>query len=234
MAALAVAAVAVTVASFVQGTTGLGFALILAPVIGILQPNLLPVFLLMLMIPLNAYIAWRERGSLDTSGAGWVTGGRFVGTFGGLWVLAVIPMGKLNLLIGTATVLAVLITLLAPAFTPGRRAFVTAGAITGVAETATGVGGPPLALVYQHRPAPVLRSTVAICFVAGEVISLSLLLATGTVQAQQLRSAALLLPALVVGAVLSRYVHHRLDGAWMRRVVLAFALVSGLTLLFAG
>lgn len=231
---LAVAALAVAVAAFVQGTTGLGFALIVAPVIGILQPGLLPVFLLVLMIPLNAYIAWRERGALDTGGAGWVTSGRFLGTFGGLWVLAVVPMSELNLLIGTATVLAVVITLLAPAFTPGRGAFAAAGAITGVTETATGVGGPPLALVYQHRPAPVLRSTVAVCFIAGEVISLGLLLVTGTVRIQQLQSAALLLPALALGAALSRYVHHRLDGAWMRRVVLTFAFVSGLTLLVAG
>lgn len=234
IALLALAAPAVLVAAFVQGTTGLGFALIVAPVIGIVAPELLPVFLLVLMIPLNAYVAWRERGALDLSGAGWVTGGRFVGTFGGLWVLAVVPVTELNLLIGVATVLAVIITLLAPGFTPTRPAYLAAGAVTGVTETATGVGGPPLALVYQHQPAPVLRSTVAVCFIAGEVISLGILLAAGAIHAEQLINAALLLPALALGALLSRYVHHRLDNVWMRRVVLAFAFVSGATLIIAG
>lgn len=217
----------VLVAAFVQGSTGLGFALIAAPVIGILQPLLLPVFLLIQMIPLNAYVAWRERHALDRVGATWVSAGRVVGTFGGLWILLVVSASRLSLLIGVCTVAAALATLLAPPFHPGRRALLAAGLVTGVTETATGVGGPPLALVYQHRPAAVLRSTVAACFLVGEVVSLAILALSGRADAGQLRTALLLLPAVGAGALLSRLVHHRLDGALMRVVVLGFALVSG-------
>ena len=56
-------------ASFVQGATGVGFALIVAPVIGILRPELLPVCVLVLMLPLNFYVAWRERAAIDRIGA---------------------------------------------------------------------------------------------------------------------------------------------------------------------
>ena len=94
-------------------------------------------------------------------------------------------------------------------------------------ETSTGVGGPPLALVYQHRPAPVLRSSVAACFLIGEVISLVVLAVSGSISTDQLRTAFLLLPLVVVGALASRLVHHRLDGKVMRYLVLGFALVSG-------
>jgi uncharacterized membrane protein YfcA len=62
---LAVIAATVAVAAFVQGASGLGFALIAAPVVAVVQPLLLPVAVLVLMIPLNCYIAWRERGQLD-------------------------------------------------------------------------------------------------------------------------------------------------------------------------
>ncbi|MCI2423533.1 sulfite exporter TauE/SafE family protein [Saccharopolyspora sp. K220] len=230
---LGLMALVVAVAAFVQGTAGVGFALIVAPVVGLVEPSLLPVFLLALMIPLNLYVAGRERGSLDKLGAGWITAGRFVGTFGGLWVLVAVPVAQLNLLIGGSTVLAAVVTLIAPKFTPGRGAFLAAGAITGVTETATGVGGPPLALVYQHRPAAVLRSTVAVCFIVGECISLVVLLSTGRVGLHQLWLALLLLPALVLGAGLSRYVHHRLDGPLMRLSVQLFAIVSGVVLLFS-
>lgn len=228
---LLLTAFAVAVAAFVQGATGVGFALIVAPVVGIAQPSLLPVVLLVLMIPLNLYIAWRERGALDRTGASWITVGRFLGTFGGLWVLVAIPMSSLNLLIGASTVLAAVVTLLAPSFAPGRPAFLTAGLVTGVTETATGVGGPPLALVYQHKPAPVLRSSVAVCFIVGEAISLVVLTVSDKVHASQLWDALLLLPALGIGALVSRYVHHRLNGRLMRALVLAFALVSGVVLL---
>jgi hypothetical protein len=219
---------AVLVAAFVQGSTGVGFALIAGPVVGMIQPRLLPVFLLIQMIPLNGYVTWRERHALDVAGATWTSLGRFFGTFGGLWVLLLVSERQLGLLIGISTILAVLLTLLAPSFEPGKGAFLTAGVVTGVTETSTGVGGPPLALVYQHRPAPVLRSTVAACFLVGELISLIILAMSGKITPDQIRVAFLLLPAVIVGAGMSRLVHHRLEGALVRRLVLGFALISGI------
>ncbi len=165
---LTVLAVTVAVAAFVQGSSGLGFALIVAPVAGILDPRLVPVFVLASMIPLNLYVAWRERASLDLRGAGWITGARLAATPAGLALLWLIPERSLGVFVGVATVLAAVVSLAAPAFTPGRAAYVGAGAVTGLTETATGVGGPPLALVYQHRPPGELRSTVAACFLVGK------------------------------------------------------------------
>lgn len=228
---LVLMSLAVLVAAFVQGATGVGFALIAAPVIGLVRPELLPVCVLVLMLPLNLYVAWRERGAIDGTGARWITGGRVAGTAGGLWVLAALSAGQLSLFVGASTVAAALVTLLMPAFSPGRGAFVGAGLVTGITETATGIGGPPLALVYQHQPAPTMRSTIALCFLLGELVSLAVLLATGRVGLPQLQAAALLLPALVVGAVLSRLVHRRVNGRLLRIFVQVFAIVSGLVLL---
>ncbi|WCN05024.1 sulfite exporter TauE/SafE family protein [Streptomyces sp. M92] len=230
-ATLAVLAVTVAVAAFVQGSSGLGFALIVAPVAGIIDPHLVPVFVLASMIPLNLYVAWRERASLDLRGAGWITGARLAATPAGLAVLWLIPERSLGVFVGVATVLAAVVSLAAPAFTPGRAAYVGAGAVTGLTETATGVGGPPLALVYQHRPPAELRSTVAACFLVGEVASLALLFGTGKAETAELGQAVVLLPAIAVGAWLSRLVHHRLDARRTRLFVLVFALVSGLVLM---
>jgi len=146
-------------------------------------------------------------------------------------VLAALSASHLSLFVGASTIAAALVTLMMPAFSPGRTAFVAAGLVTGVTETATGIGGPPLALVYQHQPAPTMRSTIALCFLLGELVSLAVLLATGRVGLPQLQAAALLLPALVVGAVLSRLVHRRVNGRLLRIFVQVFAIVSGLVLL---
>ncbi|MBO8198477.1 sulfite exporter TauE/SafE family protein [Streptomyces smyrnaeus] len=228
---LVLLAVTVAAAAFVQGASGLGYALIVAPVAGLVDPGLLPVFLLASMIPLNLYVAWRERSSLDLRGAGWITGARLAATPAGLLLLAVIPERDLGLFVGGATVLAALVSLAAPEFAPGRGAFVGAGLVTGITETATGVGGPPLALVYQHRPPSELRSTVAVCFLVGEIASLALLFATGRGQADHLGTVLWILPALAAGAALSRLVHQRLDARRLRLAVLVFALVSGLVLM---
>lgn len=223
--------VAVFLGAFVQGGTGLGFALIVAPVVGLIAPEQLPVCILLLMMPLNLYVAWRERASLDFRSGGWVTVGRVVGTLGGIWVLTTLSAGHMNTLIGMSTIVAVAVTLLLPSFTPGRCVYVAAGLITGVTETATGIGGPPLALVYQHHAVAVMRSTMALCFLIGELISLALLWYSGRTHTLQLVTALYLAPALVAGALLSKLAHSRMDSRSLRLFVMAFSLASGVLLL---
>jgi hypothetical protein len=233
-AVLASIAASVMVAGFVQGTTGVGFALIVAPILALLAPDLVPVTLLMLMIPLNVYVAWREWGALDRKGATWITFGRFAGTFGGLWLLTTLTSSLLNILIGAVTILAAIVTLVAPSFTPDRRALVAVGVITGVTETATGIGGPPLALVYQHQAAARLRATLAFCFLVGQLMSLAVLATAGRVSASHFVAALMLVPALAVGAAVSRLTHDRVGGRPLRVFVLFFAIASGAVLLVRG
>ena len=232
VATLALVSAMVVLGAFVQGSTGVGFALLVAPVLGILAPALLPVAVLVLMLPLNLYVAWRERAALDLPSAGWISAGRILGTFGGLWVLVALSAHHLAILIGVSTIAAALATLAMPVFRASRSAFVAAGLITGVTETATGIGGPPLALVYQHHPVAVMRSTIALCFLIGELVSLLFLWQSDRIGAAQLVGAAQLLPALAVGAVASRLVHERVNQRALRVFVMAFSIVSGLVLIF--
>lgn len=147
---IAILSAVTLVSSFIQGALGIGFALIVAPVVGILKPDLLPVTLLLLMLPLNFHVAWRERSAVDWSGAKWITLGRFAGTFAGVWLLAALSTQQLDLAVGWFTVIAAAAALFAPPFEPGRPSALGVGLFTGVTETATGIGGPPLALLYQH------------------------------------------------------------------------------------
>jgi uncharacterized membrane protein YfcA len=117
---------AVAFAAFVQGTTGVGFALLVAPICGLLEPSLLPVGVLVLMLPLNAYVAWRERGAVDGASAGWITAGRAVGTGGGVAVLALLSSRQLGMFVSGSILAAVAATLLAPSFKPGRLTLIPA------------------------------------------------------------------------------------------------------------
>ncbi|MFH6787007.1 MULTISPECIES: sulfite exporter TauE/SafE family protein [Methylobacterium] len=223
-------AAAVAVGGFVQGAIGFGFALIVAPVAIALAPDLIPTTVLLLMIPLSLYVIMRERGAIDLAGAGWVTLGRVVGTGMGLAVLVLLSPERLRVLVGLSTLAAALVSLLAPPFLPGWRACTAAGAVTGVTETATGIGGPPLALVFQHASGPVLRTTVALCFLLGQTLSIATLALVGRITAAQLLGAVLLALPLSGGAYLSRFAHGALDARTLRRAVLGFAIVSGLWL----
>ncbi|MFC6336643.1 sulfite exporter TauE/SafE family protein [Pseudomonas karstica] len=180
---------------------------------------------------MNAAIAWRERKAIDFRGSSWITLGRFVGTFGGVWILFWLPLSQLNLLIGLSTIAACLATWIAPSFVPGRRALISTGLITGITETATGVGGPPLALVYQHSPVATLRGSVALCFLVGELISLVVLAAGGHLHAKQISPVLTLCFPLALGVIASYWARHLINEQRLRRFVLVFAFVSGSLLL---
>jgi uncharacterized membrane protein YfcA len=186
-----------------------------------------------LTIPLNLYVMWRELGAVDWPGVGWITTGRIIGTPAGLALLVLLLPAQLSPLIGFVTIAAALVTLLAPRFDPGKTALLVAGLITAVTETATGIGGPPLAIVYQHKTGPILRSTLAACFLIGQVVSLLALVALGRVTMTHLAAAAMLFPVIVIGTFVSKHVHKGLHGPWLRRCVLLFAVVSGFGLLVA-
>ncbi|MBM6590718.1 sulfite exporter TauE/SafE family protein [Brevibacterium sp. RIT803] len=225
--AFSIVAITVLLSAFVQGSTGMGFAMITAPVVSFIDPSLIPVMLLVLMIPLNFYVAARERSDIHWHGVKWISVGRFAGTFFGLWILVIVNLHQLALLIGWSTLVAAIIALLAPKFTPNKSVLAIVGLITGVTETSTGIGGPPYALAYQHSPGPELRSTVAVCFLVGEVISLIVLAISGQVSGPTMLFTVAMLPFLAIGSFLSRYVHHRLDGPVLRYIVLGFAIISG-------
>jgi uncharacterized membrane protein YfcA len=228
---LLILSLVVFAAAFVQGAIGIGFALIVAPIIGLMRPDLLPVTLLILMLPLNSLVGWRERVHVDWNGAKWITVGRFAGTFAGLWLLAALSSGQLDLAVGWFTILAAGAALFARPFDPNRPTALGVGLFTGITETSTGIGGPPLALLYQHASGPVLRSTVAVCFLVGEVLSLIVLAAAGRIGHEQLLAALYLCPAVLLGSGLSRLTHSRISGPGLRLAVLIFAIVSGLFLI---
>jgi uncharacterized membrane protein YfcA len=224
-------ALAVMVAALIQGAIGVGFALVVAPIAAITRPDLLPGAILVLMLPLNAFVAWRERSHFDLRSVSWITTGRFAGTFVGFWILIAVTTPMLNLVVGATIVLAAVATKFAPKFTPSPTAYLGAGLITGVTETATGIGGPPLALVYQHHPAPTLRATIALCFLLGEIFSLAVLALKGKLGLDECSTALALMVPLVLGLAGSGWVHRWLGAERLRNALLLFAVVSGLVLL---
>jgi uncharacterized membrane protein YfcA len=137
-----------------------------------------------------------------------------------------VPPEQLGFLIGGVTILAAVVSLAVPTFTPNRPALLVASAATGASETASDIGGPPYALVYQHRPAPELRSTVALCFLIGETVSLIGLAISGRLAGPGLNTSLWLSPVVVAGVWLSSKLHQRVGRSGLRLGIFVFAVVS--------
>jgi uncharacterized membrane protein YfcA len=85
-----------------------------------------------------------------------------------------------------------------------------------VLGTATAIGGPPMALVWQRSEGARLRSTMSGFFLVGSVMSIIALAATGAVTGHTMAMFAILIPAAVAGYVLSRGLNRVLDPKRLR------------------
>jgi len=78
------------------------------------------------------------------------------------------------------------------------------GSISGLMGTITGVGAPPLALVYQGSYAGNARPTLAAIFAVGCACSLLALTVIGWVGLQEIVIAGLMVPPMLLGTVAGR------------------------------
>jgi hypothetical protein len=88
-----------------------------------------------------------------------------------------------------------------------------------------------MALLYQHAPGRQLRSTLAVFFLVGTVVSLLALGLSGELSSGDARRALALLPFMIVGFAASSRLRHRLDRGWTRPAVLGVASAAALALL---
>ena len=221
-----VALVAMVVAGAIQGSVGFGAAFVAVPALTLINPQALPATLLLMALPMTILMALRERGAIDLPGFVRISVGRVPGTLLGALLLAVVPESSLSVLIGITIAVAVAMSIVAPDFELSAATVLAAGVASGVMATAAAVGGPPLALAYQNRPGPELRSTLALSFVIGSLMSLAGVALAGRLQMWHVELALELLPGLLAGILLSRYVLYYVDRRYLRPAVLSFAAIA--------
>lgn len=222
---------AIVAAAMVQGSTGLGFGMVAAPVLAIVDPVFVPGPLLVLALLVSALVALREWRSIDRAGIGYALAGRIPASFVAGFTIAAIPAAAFGALFGGLVLLAVLLSVAGWQLLPTRRNLVFAGLASGYMGTITSIGAPPMALVYQHSSGAAVRSTLGAYFVFGALWSLIALAAFGAVGWSELLLSVNLLPALVLGFIASNWVVTHINKDRVRQLVLIFCTLSSVALL---
>ncbi|TDE10117.1 sulfite exporter TauE/SafE family protein [Jiangella asiatica] len=228
---MVVLAVAVFAGTVIQGCVGLGLGLVAAPVIALVAPELMPGGLLWLTLVLPLFTLAREWAEVDWWGLRWALLGRLPATAVGAWVVTVISARALGVAIGVVILLAVALTLRTFRLPMRPSVLVTAGVLSGITGTATSIGGPPLALVYQRELGPRVRATLGVYFVVGVAVSLIALAVVGELTMAQTTTALSLAPLLVAAFAVALVVRRRIDGPLLRVVVMVVCALSATTLI---
>jgi uncharacterized protein len=231
----AIALVLVTVlaagAACVQGAAGFGMALLAAPLLTLVDRSFAPAPLVLAVLPLSLLVAQRDWAHLDRKGLAWAIGGRLPGVVLGGVAAALLSQDTLALVLGLGVLVAVGLSMVTARLRPTPGTLVSAGFASGFMGTTTSIGGPPMALVYQRSDGPAFRSTLAIYFAAGAVMSLTALAFAGRVGAHELRLGLLLWPGVVLGFLLSKPLTRYLDDGRTRAMVLAISAAAALLLI---
>jgi uncharacterized protein len=228
--ALACVAV-VLVGSAVQATIGIGMGMLAAPVLAMADPDFVPGAIVIAVIPLSVSVAVQGRHSIDRRGVLFALIGRLPGVVLGTIAVAVLASEVLAVVVAIAVLLAVVATATRLRVHTTGPTLIGAGVASGFTGTATGIGGPPMALTYQHADPTTLRSTLGAFFTVGALMSMTGLIATGSLGARQWELALLVLPGVVLGVMLARRFADRLRGDRVRAAVLTLCAVSAIALL---
>lgn len=231
VAAYSVLAAAVVLAACMQASIGFGMGMLAAPIVAIVDPGLIPGTLIMLATLLTLMVVIRERQDIDLSGTGWALTGRVPGTIAGALLLAVLPEEALALSLAAVVLVGVVLTSVGWMPVPHRRNLVLAGAASGVLGTATAIGGPPMALVWQNVTGARLRGTMSGFFLVGSVLSIAVLAVSGAIDRHTVTAFGLLVPACFVGYGLSRLMNRALDRRRQRWLAIGVSAAGAVVLI---
>ena len=214
-----------------QASIGFGMGMLAAPIVAIVDPGLIPGTLIMLATLLTIFVVIREHQEIDLAGTGWALAGRVPGTIAGALLLAALPERALALTLAGVVLAGVALTSTGWMPAPHRRNLVLAGATSGVLGTATAIGGPPMALVWQNTTGARLRGTMSGFFLVGSLMSIAVLTITGAVDGRTVSSFVVLTPAVAIGYALSRLVNHLLDRQRQRWVAITISALGAIVLI---
>ncbi|WP_232664487.1 sulfite exporter TauE/SafE family protein [Pseudonocardia sp. TRM90224] len=230
---IALAGVVVTLGALVQGSVGFGLALVAAPLMALLDPTLVPVPLLLLTSVHAVLTLSREHTDTHWAGVGWALLGRVPGVAIGAMAVALLPVRLFIAVVAIIVLACAGLSALRWSPRPTVPALLVAGVVSGAGGTAASIGGPPVALLYQAEHGARVRATMAAYFTAGSVLSVGGLALAGAVTAEATSTAALLLPFMIVGFLLSGPARRFLDRGWVRPAVLTVAGGGAIALLVA-
>lgn len=224
-----VAVAAVLIGSVVQGAIGVGLNMIAAPFVAIVVPEALPATLVLIAVPIAITTLVREHHAVDRVALPWMLVGALPGTALGLLVVEAADATALAIIVGSTTLIGVALSVLSPPIPTNRGTALVAGFTSNLFGTASAVGGPPVALLFQHRTGPIARATLGAFFATSAGLSLVGYVATGTMTDDQVLFALALAPVMVAGLWLSRHFHRFVDGGWLRPTMLALSAIAGAT-----
>ena len=228
---IAIAVAIMAMGSALQASVGIGLALLVVPLLALVDQSFIPGPMLLAGVMLASLTAYRERTAIDVAALRSSLIGLAIGTILGALALKLASGPHLDKVFGGLVLLAVLLSVSGYKFNATPRSLMVAGGAAGMMGAMVGIHGPPISLVFQNTQPRVARAMLGAFFSVAYLGAVAALAAFGLFGIPELVRAAILLPGVVVGLVAAPYLAHHIDGKRLRLFILGIAAASGLLLL---
>ncbi|MFO1435596.1 MAG: TSUP family transporter [Gammaproteobacteria bacterium] len=149
---------AITLGAILQASTGLGAGLIITPLLGLISMELIPGPVICGGLVLSSIMAYRGRIDINFTNMKTLIAGLVAGATLGALSIAAIPLTRSGVLFGVLVLLAVAVTGAGVRIPFSRFNLIAAGMLSGFHGNTAAIGGPVLALLYQHETGKTLRA----------------------------------------------------------------------------
>lgn len=228
---LALACFIIMISSLVQTAIGFGLALVAVPFLILIDPQMVPAPIVMIAFVQLLISAWLHKADIQWRLIAMATLARIPGTALAVWLMTMTGIEGIKIFVACSVFAAVAISLFNIQAQPNTKNHIIAGFFSGLGGTTTGIGGPPMALLYQHQQGDFVRANLSAFFVIGCLISLAGMAIGGFVTVQSWIYFLYFLPATLIGVWLGMKVKHRLKPAFMRPAILLLCSGSAAALL---
>ena len=227
----AAATLIMAVGSAFQAAVGLGLALLVVPLLALIDTGFVPGPMLFAGIALAVATAWRDRAEIDRATLRMSFVGLTIGTSVGAVALKLVARADLPRLFGALILLAVLISVAAPRVAATPRALLAGSTVSGVMGTMVGVHGPAIALALQNTEPAQVRAMLGAFFAVGYAMAVAWLAVLGLFGRHELVLGLALLPGVGLGYLVAPAIANFIDTTVLRIVILAVSSVSAVALL---
>lgn len=218
----------VLLGSLLQGLIGYGIGMFCAPLLFLISPTLVPAPLILISTFLTVFMLYRDKSHLQFNQVSWAMRGGFVGIILAGLVLKIATKTQFELAFGILTLAAVFISVMGFSPQVNKKNNVIAGFSSGFMGTLTAIGGPPMALLYQHGDIKNIKANLTAFWLFLNVIALTTLTFVGELTIATLTTVILALPGMFIGLALSIKLHGIVKPRLVRRWILVLCGITSI------
>jgi len=213
-----------------QGSIGIGMGLIAGPALVAIDPAFVPGPLLLVGQVVGIRHILAERHEADRVAWRYGMWGLPAGLIAALVVLAVVSRSAMAILVGGTTAVAAAFLLAGHTIRRTRSTEVAAGFLSTFASVTASLPGPPLVCVYADMAPAKMRSTASMLIIWIAAIGFVGLLLSGNFGSHEVELLGWLLPGVLFGLLIARWVRPLIDRPWFRQLILVVSMIGGLAL----